>query len=111
MSCQDQLSEFKAAAGVLMKWLEETKEQVPVVQPNCSEQGLGNDMKKVNVSALSSLFPHTGDTLELSSILYLLPQQKCIYFFLFREEKMRRRGVNWDWDPTGPHKSHGNGCF
>ncbi|KAM9476477.1 dystonin isoform 13-T13 [Clarias gariepinus] len=48
LSCQDQLSEFKAAAGVLMKWLEETKEQVPVVQPNCSEQGLGNDVKKVN---------------------------------------------------------------
>lgn len=51
LSCQDQLSEFKAAAGVLMKWLEETKEQVPVVQPNYSEQGLGNDVKKVNVSA------------------------------------------------------------
>ncbi|KAF4090023.1 hypothetical protein AMELA_G00044950, partial [Ameiurus melas] len=48
LSCQDKLSEFKAAAGVLMKWLEETKEQVPVVQPNCSEQGLGNDLKKVN---------------------------------------------------------------
>ncbi|KAK3573639.1 hypothetical protein QTP86_029971 [Hemibagrus guttatus] len=48
LSCQDQLGEFKAAAGVLMKWLEETKEQVPMVQPNCSEQGLGNDVKKVN---------------------------------------------------------------
>ncbi|XP_047667970.1 dystonin isoform X24 [Tachysurus fulvidraco] len=48
MSCQDQLGEFKVAAGVLMKWLEETKEQVPLVQPNCSEQGLGNDVKKVN---------------------------------------------------------------
>ncbi|XP_060781397.1 dystonin isoform X6 [Neoarius graeffei] len=48
LSCQDQLGEFKAAAGVMMKWLEETKEQVPMVQPNCSEQGLGNDVKKVN---------------------------------------------------------------
>ncbi|KAI5108559.1 dystonin [Silurus meridionalis] len=48
LSCQDQLGEFKAAAGVLMMWLEETKEQVPVVQPNCSEQVLGNDVKKVN---------------------------------------------------------------
>ncbi|GAA6101616.1 dystonin isoform X17 [Tachysurus ichikawai] len=48
LSCQDQLGEFKVAAGVLMKWLEETKEQVPLVQPNCSEQGLGNDVKKVN---------------------------------------------------------------
>uniref|UniRef100_A0A4W4F2W7 Dystonin n=1 Tax=Electrophorus electricus TaxID=8005 RepID=A0A4W4F2W7_ELEEL len=45
-SCQDQLGEFKAAAGVLMKWLEETKEQVPVVQPNCSEQSLGKDLQK-----------------------------------------------------------------
>uniref|UniRef100_A0A672SR38 Dystonin n=1 Tax=Sinocyclocheilus grahami TaxID=75366 RepID=A0A672SR38_SINGR len=49
-SCQKQLQEFKAAAGVLMKWLEETKEQVPVLQPNCSEQGLGTDLQKVNVS-------------------------------------------------------------
>ncbi|XP_072533688.1 dystonin isoform X14 [Salminus brasiliensis] len=48
LSCQDQLGEFKAATGVLMKWLEETKDQVPVVQPNCSEQGLGKDLQKVN---------------------------------------------------------------
>uniref|UniRef100_A0A671PU66 Dystonin n=1 Tax=Sinocyclocheilus anshuiensis TaxID=1608454 RepID=A0A671PU66_9TELE len=47
-SCQKQLQEFKSAAGVLMKWLEETKEQVPVLQPNCSEQGLGTDLQKVN---------------------------------------------------------------
>uniref|UniRef100_A0A9J7XC50 Dystonin n=1 Tax=Cyprinus carpio carpio TaxID=630221 RepID=A0A9J7XC50_CYPCA len=47
-SCQKQLQEFKAAAGVLMKWLEDTKEQVPVLQPNCSEQGLGTDLQKVN---------------------------------------------------------------
>ncbi|XP_048061846.1 dystonin isoform X4 [Megalobrama amblycephala] len=47
-SCQKQLQEFKAAAGVLMKWLEETKEQVPVLQPHCSEQGLGKDLQKVN---------------------------------------------------------------
>uniref|UniRef100_A0A3B4D345 Dystonin n=1 Tax=Pygocentrus nattereri TaxID=42514 RepID=A0A3B4D345_PYGNA len=43
LSCQDQLGDFKAAAGVLMKWLEETKEQVPAVQPNSgflSLQGL-----------------------------------------------------------------------
>ncbi len=49
-SCQKQLQEFKAAAGVLMKWLEETKEQVPVLQPNCSEQGLGTDLQRVHVS-------------------------------------------------------------
>lgn len=49
-SCQKQLLEFKAAAGVLMKWLEETKEQVPVLQPNCNEPGLRKELLKVNVS-------------------------------------------------------------
>uniref|UniRef100_A0A8B9KKY6 Dystonin n=1 Tax=Astyanax mexicanus TaxID=7994 RepID=A0A8B9KKY6_ASTMX len=52
-SCQDQLGEFKAAAGVLMKWLEETKDQVPAVQPNCSEQGLGKDLQKGFVCVLA----------------------------------------------------------
>ncbi|XP_057197512.1 dystonin isoform X6 [Triplophysa rosa] len=47
-SCQKQLLEFKAAAGVLMKWLEETKEQVPVLQPNCNEPGLRKELLKVN---------------------------------------------------------------
>ncbi|XP_059374124.1 dystonin-like isoform X2 [Carassius carassius] len=47
-SCQKQLQEFRAAAGVLMKWLEETKEQVPELQPNCSEQSLGTDLQKVH---------------------------------------------------------------
>ncbi|XP_067278514.1 dystonin isoform X3 [Pseudorasbora parva] len=46
-SCQKQLQEFRAATGLLIKWLEETKEQVPVLQPNCSEQGLGKDLQKV----------------------------------------------------------------
>ncbi|XP_059422809.1 dystonin-like [Carassius carassius] len=46
-SCQKQLQEFRAAAGVLMKWLEETKEQVPELQPNCSEQGLGTDLQQI----------------------------------------------------------------
>ncbi|XP_030626347.1 dystonin [Chanos chanos] len=47
-SCQDQLGEFKAAAGVLMKWLEETKTQVPAIQADSSEQVLGKDLQKVN---------------------------------------------------------------
>uniref|UniRef100_A0A671Q0P7 Dystonin n=1 Tax=Sinocyclocheilus anshuiensis TaxID=1608454 RepID=A0A671Q0P7_9TELE len=64
-SCQKQLQEFKSAAGVLMKWLEETKEQVPVLQPNCSEQGLGTDLQKVNVSDGFNFSP-------LIHILYLL---------------------------------------
>uniref|UniRef100_A0A672MIY4 Dystonin n=1 Tax=Sinocyclocheilus grahami TaxID=75366 RepID=A0A672MIY4_SINGR len=76
-SCQKQLQEFKAAAGVLMKWLEETKEQVPVLQPNCSEQGLGTDLQKVNVSDGLNFSP-------LIRILYLplelmLVQQNMSY--------------------------------
>ncbi|XP_056116139.1 dystonin isoform X1 [Rhinichthys klamathensis goyatoka] len=46
-SCQKQLQEFRADTGVLMKWLEDTKEQVPVCQPDCSEQGLGKDLRKI----------------------------------------------------------------
>uniref|UniRef100_A0A673M9J7 Dystonin n=1 Tax=Sinocyclocheilus rhinocerous TaxID=307959 RepID=A0A673M9J7_9TELE len=76
-SCQKQLQEFKSAAGVLMKWLEETKEQVPVLQPNCSEQGLGTDLQKVNVSDGFNFSP-------LIHILYLplelmLVQQNMSY--------------------------------
>uniref|UniRef100_A0A8C1VGG4 Dystonin n=1 Tax=Cyprinus carpio TaxID=7962 RepID=A0A8C1VGG4_CYPCA len=76
-SCQKQLQEFKAAAGVLMKWLEDTKEQVPVLQPNCSEQGLGTDLQKVNVSDGFNFSP-------LIHILYLplelmLVQQNMSY--------------------------------
>ncbi|XDV50937.1 hypothetical protein PO909_019905 [Leuciscus waleckii] len=47
VSCQKQLQEFTADAGVLMKWLEDTREQVPVFQPDCSEQGLGKDLHKI----------------------------------------------------------------
>ncbi|XP_066534474.1 dystonin [Hoplias malabaricus] len=61
-SCQDQLEEFKAAAGVLMKWLEDTKKQVPVVQPNCSEQGLGKDLQKVN--GLLEEWTHEAPTVQ-----------------------------------------------
>lgn len=78
LSCQDQLGEFKAAAGVLMKWLEETKEQVPMVQPNYSEQGLGNDVQKVNVSAPSKIR-------WSSAQLDLLPFRKW-YLILFRDK-------------------------
>ncbi|XP_062375938.1 dystonin [Sardina pilchardus] len=47
-SCQDQLGEFKAAAGALVKWLEEKTGKVPVVQPNCGDKGLGKALKTVN---------------------------------------------------------------
>lgn len=85
LSCQDQLDEFKTAAGVLMKWLEETKEQVPVVQPNCSEQRLENDVKNVNVSALF-IVSHTGGILERSPIIFA-PGKK-MHSFLFRENSL-----------------------
>ncbi|XP_071265283.1 microtubule-actin cross-linking factor 1-like isoform X26 [Salvelinus alpinus] len=47
-SCQDQLGDFRAAAGALRTWLEETTEKVPVVQPTISEQSLAKDLKRVN---------------------------------------------------------------
>ncbi|XP_055745840.1 dystonin-like isoform X11 [Salvelinus fontinalis] len=47
-SCQDQLGDFRAAAGALRTWLEETTEKVPVVQPTSSEQSLAKDLKRVN---------------------------------------------------------------
>ncbi|KAM7385703.1 hypothetical protein PAMP_001765 [Pampus punctatissimus] len=46
-SCQDQLGEFKSAAGALTKWLEETTEKVPVVQPSSSEKSLEKDLQIV----------------------------------------------------------------
>ncbi|KAK7140737.1 hypothetical protein R3I94_013117 [Phoxinus phoxinus] len=46
-SCQKQLQEFRADAGVLMKWLEDTEEHVPVCRPDCSEQSLRTDLHTV----------------------------------------------------------------
>ncbi|TMS04779.1 hypothetical protein E3U43_009936 [Larimichthys crocea] len=45
-SCQDQLGEFRSAASTLTKWLEETNEKVPVVQPS-SEKSLEKDLQIV----------------------------------------------------------------
>lgn len=53
LSCQDQLGEFKETAGMFMKWLDETKQQALVVQPNYSDQGLRKDLQKINVSDLA----------------------------------------------------------
>ncbi|XP_051503373.1 dystonin-like [Myxocyprinus asiaticus] len=47
-SCQSSLEEFKATTGVFIKWLKETKEQVPAPEHNCSEQGLRKDLHTVN---------------------------------------------------------------
>ncbi|XP_026209863.1 dystonin isoform X2 [Anabas testudineus] len=46
-SCQDQLGEFKSAANALTKWLEETYEKVPAVQPSSSEKCLEKDLQIV----------------------------------------------------------------
>ncbi|XP_029376147.1 dystonin isoform X3 [Echeneis naucrates] len=47
-SCQDQLGEFRSAASTLTKWLEETNEKVPAVQPSSSEKSLQKDLQTVN---------------------------------------------------------------
>lgn len=49
-SCQDQLGEFRSAAGALSKWLQETTEKVPVVQTNNNEKKLEKDLQNVTVS-------------------------------------------------------------
>lgn len=49
-SCQDQLGEFRSAATALTKWLEETNEKVPAVQPSSSEKSLERDLQIVTVS-------------------------------------------------------------
>ncbi|XP_047191316.1 dystonin isoform X4 [Scophthalmus maximus] len=46
-SCQDQLGEFRSAANALTKWLEETNEKVPAVQPSSSEKSLEKDLQTV----------------------------------------------------------------
>ncbi|XP_056250895.1 dystonin isoform X5 [Seriola aureovittata] len=46
-SCQDQLGEFRSAASTLTKWLEETNDKVPAVQPSSSEKSLETDLQIV----------------------------------------------------------------
>ncbi|XP_034465448.1 dystonin isoform X9 [Hippoglossus hippoglossus] len=46
-SCQDQLGEFRSAASSLTKWLEESNEKVPAVQPSSSERSLEKDLQIV----------------------------------------------------------------
>ncbi|XP_068423332.1 dystonin isoform X15 [Clinocottus analis] len=46
-SCQDQLGEFRSAASVLTKWLEQTNEKVPAVQPSSSVKSLEKDLQIV----------------------------------------------------------------
>ncbi|XP_059215804.1 dystonin isoform X5 [Centropristis striata] len=44
-SCQDQLEEFRSAASALTKWLEQTNEKVPAVQPSSSVKSLEKDLQ------------------------------------------------------------------
>ncbi|KAK1905528.1 Dystonin [Dissostichus eleginoides] len=46
-SCQDQLGEFRSSASVLTKWLEQTNEKVPAVQPTSSVKSLEKDLQIV----------------------------------------------------------------
>ncbi|XP_070696753.1 dystonin [Pempheris klunzingeri] len=46
-SCQDQLGEFRSAASALTKWLEQTSESVPAVQPSSSVKTLEKDLQIV----------------------------------------------------------------
>ncbi|XP_056291885.1 dystonin isoform X5 [Pseudoliparis swirei] len=46
-SCQDQLGEFRSAASALTKWLEETNEKVPALQPSSSVKSLEKDLQTV----------------------------------------------------------------
>ncbi|KAJ8250314.1 hypothetical protein COCON_G00222360 [Conger conger] len=47
-SCQDQLAEFRVAAGALRQWVDETADKVPVVPTSCSEQSLAKALQRVN---------------------------------------------------------------
>ena len=49
-SCQDQLGEFRSAAGALSKWLEETNKKVPAAQPSSSTKNLDKDLQVASVS-------------------------------------------------------------
>ena len=49
-SCQDQLGEFRSAASVLTKWLEQTSEKVPALQPSSSVKSLEEDLQILSVS-------------------------------------------------------------
>ncbi|XP_077586324.1 dystonin isoform X15 [Stigmatopora nigra] len=44
-SCQDMLGEFRDAAGVLSKWLEETTKKVPPVEKNGNAKSLEKDLQ------------------------------------------------------------------
>ncbi|XP_068580005.1 dystonin isoform X1 [Cebidichthys violaceus] len=46
-SCQDQLGDFRSAASALTKWLEQTNEKVPAVQPSSSVKSLEKDLQIV----------------------------------------------------------------
>ncbi|CAN9499905.1 unnamed protein product [Ophioblennius macclurei] len=77
-SCQDQLGGFRSAASALSKWLEETNDKVPAVQPSSSEKSLEKDLQIVNglIDEWTSKGPSVEDLKskgsELCSLITLL---------------------------------------
>ncbi|KAM8858982.1 dystonin isoform 4-T4 [Spinachia spinachia] len=77
-SCQDQLGAFRSAAGDLTKWLEQTNEKVPVVQPSSSVKSLEKDLQIVTVlldewtSKDAAVQDLNSKGLELSSLMTFL---------------------------------------
>uniref|UniRef100_A0A3Q3IQ51 Dystonin n=1 Tax=Monopterus albus TaxID=43700 RepID=A0A3Q3IQ51_MONAL len=68
-SCQDQLGEFRSSASALNKWLEETSEKVPSVQPSSSEKSLEKDLQMVTVSQEMKSTPAVQDLNNKGSAL------------------------------------------
>ncbi|XP_037321359.2 dystonin isoform X18 [Pungitius pungitius] len=77
-SCQDQLGDFRSAAGALTKWLEQTNEKVPAVQSSSSVKSLEKDLQIVTVlldewtSKDAAVQDLKSKGLELSSLMTFL---------------------------------------
>uniref|UniRef100_A0A8D3BLF9 Dystonin n=1 Tax=Scophthalmus maximus TaxID=52904 RepID=A0A8D3BLF9_SCOMX len=122
-SCQDQLGEFRSAANALTKWLEETNEKVPAVQPSSSEKSLEKDLQTVTVShginkasavererecsvfylaALKMLEQNLGETLKSratelsSSVQYVKEAQKETADMMTWLKDMKKTAASWN---------------
>nr|XP_040033769.1 dystonin isoform X6 [Gasterosteus aculeatus aculeatus] len=77
-SCQDQLGDFRSSAGALTKWLEQTNEKVPAVQPSSSVKTLEKDLQIVTelldewTSKDAAVQDLNSKGLELSGLMTLL---------------------------------------
>ncbi|XP_076019131.1 dystonin isoform X3 [Genypterus blacodes] len=61
-SCQELLGEFRSAAGALSKWLQETTEKLPVVQPNNNGKKLEKDLQ--NITGLLDEWTSKGSAVQ-----------------------------------------------